>query len=102
MFGVSVALSAQGPPSPPESRFSDRAVIECIKKGTAGMESKFKSLEDQANALRRANASAAPVVLQRRRLEEEWCAVEASCAAKTAKEHKELMYGEVFGLCLGR
>lgn len=90
---------AQELPIDPERRFSVPAIVECVKNRTAGMKVRFKSLEDQSNALRRANASVAPVVLQRRRLEEEWCTAEAQCASEVSKENKQLVYGEIFNIC---
>lgn len=86
-------------PAIPEHRFSDRAVVECLKQRTAGIEARLRALDEQSNSLRRANASIAPVTLQYRRLEEEWCTAEAQCASEVAKENKQLIYGETFSFC---
>ena len=99
---AAIAISgafAQELPADPGRRFSDPAIVECVKKRTTGMEVRFKSLEEQSNALRRTNASVAPVVLQRRRLEEEWCTAAAQCASEAVKEHRQLTYGEIFSIC---
>lgn len=97
-FAAFRALSVELP-AVPERRFSDRLVIECLKQRTAGIEARLKALEDQSNSLRRANASIAPVVLQQRRLEEEWCTAEAQCASEAVKENKQFIYGEIFNFC---
>lgn len=86
-------------PAVPERRFSDRAVVDCLKQRTAGMDARLKALEEQSNSLRRANTSIAPIVLQHRRLEEEWCTAEAQCASEAVKENKQFIYGETFSFC---
>ena len=86
-------------PAVPERRFTDRSVIDCLKQRTAGMDARLKALEEQSNSLRRANASIAPVVLQHRRLEEEWCTAEAQCVSEAVKENKQFIYGETFSFC---
>src|SRR5216110_3413163 len=91
---------AQDQPRPPEQMYSDSAVVQCIAKGTAGMGDRFRELEGQALALTRNGQSTAPVVLERRRLQERWCAVEAQCVSDRVPDHKELAYGETFNLCL--
>jgi len=42
-------------PATPERRFTDRAVIDCLKQRTAGVDARLKALEDQSST---ASASA--------------------------------------------
>lgn len=91
---------AQDQPRAPERVYSDAGVVQCIAKGTKGMSARFKELEEQGYALVRNGQSVAPVVLERRRLQEQWCTVEAQCVSDRVSEHKQLAYGETFASCL--
>jgi hypothetical protein len=100
LFGVTSFLSAQEEPRAPQLKYSNQIVIQCIVKGTANMSAKFKALEQQRTSLSRHRKSIAPIILQQRRLQEEWCAVEAQCVSDVVTSNKELIYGEAFAMCL--
>ena len=87
-------------PLPPERKFNDRKIIECVRTGVAELRPQFGQLLQRSHELRRNNQSIAPIVVEHRRLEERWCEVEARCAAFSVSENKDFIYGEAFSFCI--
>jgi hypothetical protein len=103
-----IALSAAGyahaqlfeSPLPPERKFNDRGIIECVRKGVEPLHPMFARLLPQSHELRRNNQSIASLITEHRRLEERWCEVEARCASAATSQNIDFVYGETFSLCI--
>ena len=87
-------------PVPVEKRYSDQGVIDCIRKGTGALDAKLAELKRRETASKKSLTSIAPLVLERRRIEEEWCGVEARCLADAVPRHREHFYGLTLSTCL--
>ena len=52
-----------------EKRYSDQGVIDCIRKGTAPLDTKLAELKRKETTSKKSLISIAPLVLERRRVE---------------------------------
>lgn len=106
VFGAVLALTAASTlahkqaPIPVEKRYSDQGVIDCIRKGTAPLDTKLAELKRKETTSKKSLISIAPLVLERRRIEEEWCSVEARCLADAVPRHREHFFGLTLSTCL--
>lgn len=99
-LAASFALAHKQAPVPVEKRYSDQEVIDCIRKGTGALDSKLAELKRKETASKKSLTSIAPLVLERRRIEEEWCSVEARCLADAVPRHREHFFGLTLSTCL--
>ena len=99
-LAASIAPAHKQAPIPVEKRYSDQGVIDCIHKGTGTFDAKLAELKRKETASKKALVSIAPLVLERRRIEEEWCSVEARCLADAVPRHREHYYGLTLSTCL--
>lgn len=95
-----IAPAHKQAPIPVEKRYSDQGVIDCIRKGTGTLDTKLAELKRKETASKKSLTSIAPLVLERRRIEEEWCSVEARCLADAVPRHREHYYGLTLSTCL--
>jgi len=87
-------------PIPVDKRYSDQGVIDCIRKNTREFDARLAEIKRKETASKKALTSIAPLVLERRRIEEEWCSVEARCLADAVPRHREHFYGLTLSTCL--
>ena len=99
-LATSVANGHRQTPIPVEKRYSDQGVIDCIRKNTKELDSKLAEIKRKETASKKSLTSIAPLVLERRRTEEEWCSVEARCLADAVPRHREHYYGLTLSTCL--
>jgi hypothetical protein len=99
-LATSVAMAHKQAPVPVEKRYSDQGVIDCIRKGTGTLDSRLAELKRKETASKKSLTSIAPLVLERRRIEEEWCSVEARCLADAVPRHREHFFGLTLSTCL--
>ncbi len=99
-LAAGIAPAHKQAPIPAEKRYSDQGVIDCIRKGTGALDTKLAELKRKETASKKALTSIAPLVLERRRVEEEWCSVEARCLADAVPRHREHFYGLTLSTCL--
>lgn len=104
--GIALALAANIAPAhrqapiPVEKRYSDQGVIDCIRKKTAEFDARLAEIRRKETASKKSLTSIAPLVLERRRIEEDWCSVEARCLADAVPRHREHFYGLTLSTCL--
>lgn len=104
--GLALALTAgispahRQAPIPVEKRYSDQGVIDCIRKNTKEFDAKLAEIKRKETTSKKSLTSIAPLVLERRRIEEEWCSVEARCLADAVPRHREHFYGLTLSTCL--
>lgn len=94
------AQAHKQPPIPAERRYSDRGIVECINKSTAPIEQRLKDIKKQETISKKAKVSIEPLVLERRRLEEQLCGIEARCLADAVPRSREHYYGLTLSTCL--
>jgi len=83
-----------------EKRYSDQGVIDCIRKGTGTLDARLADLKRKEIASKKSLTSIEPIVLERRRIEEQWCSIEARCLADAVPRHREHFYGLTLSTCL--
>ena len=81
--------------TPAQIAFSD-----CLSPIDAERTKALLNLDQQEMKLMAAGQSRAPAIIERRRLEEKFCAAEAECGARIANKDRGLVYGESFALCI--
>lgn len=94
------AQAHKQPPVPPERRYSDRGIVECINKFTPPVEQRLKDINKQEIISKKAKVSIEPLILERRRLEEQLCSIEARCLADAVPRSREHFYGLTLSTCL--
>jgi len=95
-----IASAHKQAPVPVEKRYSDQGVIDCIRKGTGTLDTRLADLKRRETASKKSLTSIEPIVLERRRIEEQWCSVEARCLADAVPRHREHFYGLTLSTCL--
>jgi hypothetical protein len=87
-------------PVPVERKYSDQGIIDCIRKATGTLDQRIKEIKKQEIVSKKAKISIEPLVLERRRIEEQWCGIEARCLADAVPRNREHFYGLTLSTCL--
>lgn len=87
-------------PVPIERKYSDPGIIACYRSAAGPLEQKLKELKKQEIGSKKARTSIAPLVFERRRIEEQLCSIEARCLADAIPRNREHFYGLNLAACL--
>lgn len=72
----------------------------CLSPIHAERTKAFLDLDRQEEQMMATSQSTAPVIIERRRLEERFCSAEAECTAQLVNKDRSLVYGESFAHCI--
>ena len=97
---VAPAMAHKQEPVPVERKYSDQGIINCIRKATGPLDQRIKEIKKQEIVSKKAKVSIEPLVLERRRIEEQWCGIEARCLANAVPRNREHFYGLTLSTCL--
>ena len=87
-------------PIPVERKYSDQGIIDCVRKSTGPLDQRLKDIKKQEVTSKKAKVSIEPLVLERRRIEEHLCSIEARCLADAVPRNREHFYGLTLSTCL--
>lgn len=87
-------------PKEPYLKYSDQNIIQCITSDTKILKESFNKLENEVYKITKHYTSVEPIILEQRRIQENWCKTEAKCIADATQENKELIYGQIFLMCI--
>lgn len=99
-FAVIPAHAHKQEPVPVERKYSDQGIIDCVRKSTGPLDQRLKDIKKQEITSKKAKASIEPLVLERRRIEEQLCSIEARCLAEAVPRNREHFYGLTLSTCL--
>ncbi len=99
MAGIPVHAHKQEP-VPVERKYSDQGIIDCVRKSTGPLDQRLKDIKKQEVTSKKAKVSIEPLVLERRRIEEQLCSIEARCLADAVPRNREHFYGLTLSTCL--
>lgn len=102
LAGISVfpAQAHKLDPVPVERKYSDQGIIHCVRKATGPLDQRLKEIKKQEVNSKKAKVSIEPLVLERRRIEEQLCSIEARCLADAVPRNREHFYGLTLNTCL--
>lgn len=87
-------------PVPIERKYSDQGIIDCVRKSAGPLDQRLKDIKKQEVTSKKAKVSIEPLVLERRRIEEQLCSIEARCLADAVPRSREHFYGLTLSTCL--
>jgi hypothetical protein len=97
---ISGAHAHKQEPVPVERKYSDQGIIDCVRKSTGPLDQRLKDIKKQEVTSKKAKVSIEPLVLERRRIEEQMCSIEARCLADAVPRNREHFYGLTLSTCL--
>jgi hypothetical protein len=99
MSGIPAQAHKQEP-VPVERKYSDHGIIDCVRKSRGPLDQRLKEIKKQEVTLKKAKVTIEPLVLERRRIEEQLCGIEARCLADALPRNREHFYGLTLSTCL--
>jgi hypothetical protein len=99
MSGIAAHAHKQEP-VPVERKYSDQGIIDCVRKSSGPLDQRLKDIKKQEVTSKKAKVSIEPLVMERRRIEEHLCSIEARCLADAVPRNREHFYGLTLSTCL--